>query len=462
MQLAASMKLGDRYTLSECIAVGGMGEVWKAHDDVLKRTVAIKILGQQFLESAEFASRFQAEARHAASLAHPGVANVYDYGEDDERAYLVMEFVNGEPMSALLARTPIPPLTTTLSILAQTADAVAAAHDAGIVHRDVKPGNIIITPDGVAKVTDFGIARSVGSIPLTAHGQVIGTAQYMSPEQASGQHVGPASDIYSLGVVGYEALAGHRPFEEASPLALAFAHVNREPPALPEGVPREVRELIGRAMAKQPGARPPSAAAFASELRALQMRLTPPPPSARGASAPVTLVDAGSSPTRHMPAGGVVVAAPKLVIDERVVSPSKRRRRRIVPVVVAVAIVCLLLVALARRDAGRTLEPAGSSADASTTAAATTAVATTAVASAPVVTVATTASAPMIEIDRDAYIGRPFDAVRDELEALGFDVEQHKTKGKGHSDDTVIDVQPSGSVAPDSTITLTVGGDKDD
>ena len=197
MQPAPSLKLGNRYTLNERIAVGGMGEVWKAHDEVLGRTVAIKILGQTFTESPEFAGRFRSEARHSASLAHPGVAAVYDYAEDQDGAYLVMEFVDGEPLSALLAREPVPSLTVTLSILAQTADALAAAHEAGIIHRDIKPGNIMITPTGSAKVTDFGIARAVDSLPVTALGQVIGTPQYMSPEQASGQPVGPSSDIYS-------------------------------------------------------------------------------------------------------------------------------------------------------------------------------------------------------------------------------------------------------------------------
>jgi len=460
VQPAPSLKLGNRYTLTERVAVGGMGEVWKAQDDVLGRTVAIKILGQQFLEAPEFASRFRAEARHSASLAHPGVAAVYDYAEDDDGAYLVMEFVEGEPFSAMLARTPVPPLTITLSILAQTADALAAAHAAGIIHRDVKPGNIMITPMGAAKVTDFGIARAVDSLPLTAHGQVIGTPQYMSPEQASGQPVGPSSDIYSLGIVGYEALAGRRPFIEATPLALALAQVNGQPPPLPDSVPADVRDLIGRAMAKQPDDRPGSAEAMAGELRALQMRLTP-PPMVTDDSAPATVIDSVVAPTRTMPAAGVAVGAPNIVIDARAVSRTKRRVRPAIPLLIAAVLVCVVLVALARHDGARTLGPSALTTVASTpdaeTTVPTTAAATEVAVAAP--TVATTVPA-LFEIDPAAYIGRPYDEVHDELVGLGFDVVQHKTKGKGRDGDPVLDVQPTGSVAPGSKITLTIAGGK--
>lgn len=465
MQPAPLLQLGKRYTLNERIAVGGMGEVWQARDEVLGRTVAIKILGQQFLESPEFADRFRAEARHSASLAHPGVAAVYDYAEDEDGAYLVMEFVNGEPLSALLAREHVPPLTFTLSILAQTADALAAAHEAGIIHRDVKPGNIMITPTGSAKVTDFGIARAIDSLPVTALGQVIGTPQYMSPEQASGQPVGTSSDIYSLGVVGYEALAGRRPFNEATPLALAMAHVHGQPPPLPESVPADVRDLIDRAMAKQPADRPASAEAMAGELRTLQMRLTPPPLIAND-SAPATLVDSTAAPTQHMPSAGVVVGAPKIVIDRRVVSPpAKRRMRAVAPVAIVVGLACTLLIALARHDGSRTLGVPGSTAEVSTTAEPTTSPPTTTVVTevaAPVISVETTVAPALIDVDPAAYIGQPYGAARDALRAMGFEVVQHKTKGKGHGGDTVLDVQPTGPVAPGSTITLTVsGGGKD-
>ena len=465
MQPASSLKLGNRYTLTERIAVGGMGEVWKADDGILGRTVAIKVLGQQFLDTPEFAGRFRSEARHSASLSHPGVAAVYDYAEDDDGAYLVMEFVSGEPLSAMLARTPVPPLTTTLSILAQTADALAAAHEAGVIHRDIKPGNIMITPTGTAKVTDFGIARAIDALPVTALGQVVGTPQYMSPEQASGQPIGPATDLYSLGVIGYEALAGRRPFIESTPLALALAHVNGQPPPLPESVPTDVRELIDRAMAKQPADRPRSAEAMAGELRSLQMRLTP-PPLLGAESVPATVVDSLVSPTRHMPAAGVAVGAPNLVIDGRAVTPPKRRGRTLVPVVVAVALGCALFVAIARSDEKRTLAPPSSSAESSTTIAPV--VETTAaqdVASAT--TIAATVPGPLpIEIDPAAYIGRPYEEVRAELAGQGFDVDQHRSKGKSSPGDPVTDIEPSGSVEPGSTITLTIGGgkgkDKDD
>jgi len=241
-----------------------------------------------------------------------------------------------------------------------------------------------------------------------------------------------------------------------------MAHVHGQPPPLPDTVPPDVRDLIARAMAKQPADRPASAEAMAGELRALLMRLTP-PPIVTNEYAPATLVETSVAPTQHMPAAGVAVGAPNIVIDRRVVAaPAKRRARTIAPVVVAVAVACVLLVALARHDGARTLGVPGSTADVSTTAGPTTAVPTTAVATdvaASVTTVAATVAPAMVEIDPAAYIGKPYNAAHDALEGLGFHVVQAK-EGKGHSGDTVLDVQPTGSVAFGSTVTLTVSGGK--
>ena len=259
--------LGNRYVLTRLIAMGGMGEVWEGADLLLSRRVAVKILKDELRETPAFIERFRGEARHAASLAHPGIATVYDYGESAEVAYLVMELVPGQTLSELLVDQPNLPTATKLSILSQTAEALHAAHRAGVIHRDVKPANLIVGPDGSVKVTDFGIARAIGAAPLTDVGQVIGTAHYMSPEQATGSQVTSASDIYSLGVIAYEMFAGRRPFEGDTPVGISAAHVHSAVPPLPPAVPRGVADLIMAALAKDPASRPASAEVFALRAR---------------------------------------------------------------------------------------------------------------------------------------------------------------------------------------------------
>jgi eukaryotic-like serine/threonine-protein kinase len=209
--------LGRRYALVRRIAVGGMGEVWEATDTLLGRQVAVKIMKEEFRTAPTFLARFRAEARHAGQLNHPGIAAVYDYGETDAAAFLVMELVSGRPLSELMVQQPALSAPAKLSILAQVADALQAAHEAGVVHRDVKPGNLMVRPDGTVKVTDFGIARALTSAPLTDHGQMIGTPAYVSPEQATGEPVTGSSDVYSLGVVAYELFAGRPPFDRDTP-----------------------------------------------------------------------------------------------------------------------------------------------------------------------------------------------------------------------------------------------------
>jgi len=204
----SGITLGGRFQLTDRIAIGGMGEVWKARDQILGRTVAIKILKEEYTGDPGFLQRFRAEARHTALLNHNGIANVFDYGEEEGSAYLVMELVPGPPLSAIIERERVLSPDRTLSIISQTAKALAVAHAQGLVHRDVKPGNLLILPDGKVKITDFGIARLADQVPLTATGQVMGTAQYLAPEQATGQTATGVSDIYSLGVIGYECLAG--------------------------------------------------------------------------------------------------------------------------------------------------------------------------------------------------------------------------------------------------------------
>jgi eukaryotic-like serine/threonine-protein kinase len=273
MTLSTGSLLAGRYEITAPIATGGMGEVWKARDRVLDRVVAAKVLRSEYTGDPSFLARFRNEARHTAALTHPNIASVYDYGEtvDDsgtqQLAFLVMEFVDGQPLVSILHDEGRLPVDWTLHVLSQSADGLSAAHKAGVVHRDIKPGNLMVRPDGVVKLTDFGIAQARDAAPLTRTGMVVGTAQYLSPEQAQGLEVTAASDVYSLGVVGFECLAGVRPFDGASQVAIALAHINRPPPPLPAHVPPAVRLLIERALAKDPADRWPSAAAFEQAAR---------------------------------------------------------------------------------------------------------------------------------------------------------------------------------------------------
>lgn len=259
MRPQVGQTFGGRYELKSRLAIGGMGEVWHAVDTVIERSVAIKILKEEYVSDKAFRERFRAEARHAALVNHEGIAGVYDFGEEEGSAYLVMELVPGEALSVILERERILSAERVLDIVAQTSSALHAAHEAGLVHRDIKPGNLLITPDGRVKITDFGIARAADQVPLTATGQVMGTVQYLSPEQASGKTASPLTDIYSLGIVAYEALAGRRPFTGESQVSIAMAHIKNPPPPLPENIPLPVRNLVLSCLAKKPELRPASA-----------------------------------------------------------------------------------------------------------------------------------------------------------------------------------------------------------
>ena len=261
------VSLGKRYRLDERIAGGGMGDVWRATDEVLGRTVAVKILLPALLEEPGFAERFRGEARTMATINHPGVVDVYDFGSDESVAYLVMEYVEGDALSRTLNRVGRLTPVRTMALVAQAAEALHAAHEKGIVHRDVKPGNLLVRPNGTLVLTDFGIARSAAGSQLTAAGSVLGTASYISPEQAAGAVATPASDLYALGVVAYQCLSGHRPFTGENPFEIAMKHVRDTPRPLPADIPPVVRSVVERAMAKDPAARWPSGAALAAVAR---------------------------------------------------------------------------------------------------------------------------------------------------------------------------------------------------
>ena len=307
--IAPGTLLGGRYRLEERIASGGMGDVWRGVDDVLGRTVAVKVLLPSLLEEPGFSERFRVEARTMASVNHPGVVDIYDYGSDPAvGAYLVMEYVEGDALSRTLAKVGRLTPARTMALVAQAAEALHAAHEKGIVHRDVKPGNLLVRPNGTLVLTDFGIARSAGAAQLTAAGAVLGTASYISPEQAMGGQATPMSDIYSLGIVAYQCLAGRRPFEGGSALEIAMRHVREVPPPLPPDIPPNVCAIVERAMAKDPAARWPTAAAFAAVARRAAAELAA---AARASGTPtrVGLPLQGPTTTPPVVAPGVAVGA---------------------------------------------------------------------------------------------------------------------------------------------------------
>src|SRR5438876_6658756 len=282
--LTSGQLLADRYRLARRIAVGGMGEVWEAADTRLDRPVAVKVLKAELCGDAEFLHRFRTEARTTASLNHPGIAAVHDYGETagvldgpKDTAYLVMELVEGEPLAAILARERRINANRTLDILEQAGNALQAAHERGYVHRDVKPGNILIVPGAsgrdTVKLTDFGIAKAADAAPVTRSGMVMGTAHYIAPEQALGHPAEPASDVYSLAVCGYECLAGHRPFLSENAVTVAMMHIRDMPPPLPPDVPPAARAVIEATLVKDPRQRYRSGGEFAAAAGAVRAGL---------------------------------------------------------------------------------------------------------------------------------------------------------------------------------------------
>ncbi|MFC4012358.1 protein kinase [Nonomuraea purpurea] len=266
--VAQGTTLAGRYRLDTRIGAGGMGEVWRGEDIVLARTVAVKVLLPGRMEDPGFVARFQGEARAMATINHSGVVDVYDYGVSGDTVYLVMKFVDGEPLDRLLARLGRIQPQSAMELIAQAASALQAVHDQGIVHRDVKPGNLLVQRDGTLVLTDFGIARSDLANRLTDAGMVLGTAAYCAPEQAEGAPVTPAVDIYALGVVAYECLVGQRPFDGDSAVTIALKHIREAPPPLPAEIPPAVRTLVEVALSKDPARRYPTAKAMSEAARA--------------------------------------------------------------------------------------------------------------------------------------------------------------------------------------------------
>lgn len=467
----AGRLLDNRYRLATRVATGGMGEVWAATDELLHREVAVKVLRADLVETPSFLHRFRGEARHAASLTHVGIARVYDYGEvagdGTPLAYLVMEMVTGTPLSQVLARTGRLPVPFAVSLLIEIADALQAAHLVGLVHRDVKPANVLVTTDDHVKITDFGIARAADAAPITEVGQVSGTPRYMSPEQAAGGEATPASDVYSLAIVAYELLVGHPPFT-GEPVAVALAQIQRPPPPLTADIPDALTGLVLRALAKDPARRPPDAGAFAVELRQLGLADAPPPePAATSFDTPTEVISLPSStpadggtalwPTELVPgphpdscgpdrAGatpGPPYAAPRdLVSAPRLTAARSHRRLIIGPTIILV----VLFAVIALRHSGNIATTGSVSAVPPPTA--------------PVTFDPSAARAPVVDlvtVDRAALIGQPAVQAQDELQRAGFVVTRTEIVAPTDQATTVIDVQPNGAVPFGATIVLSVG-----
>jgi serine/threonine-protein kinase len=268
--------INGRYRLIAPLGEGGMATLWRAVDEQLDREVAVKLLRPQYSTDAGFARRFKQEARSAGSLSHPNIVSVYDYGQDGEDAatqFIVMQLVEGEDLASLLRERGRLPVADAVRVALGVAAALEAAHRRGIVHRDVKPGNILITDDGDVKVTDFGIARAVSETSMTVTGTTLGSVHYFSPEQARGDEVTGASDVYSLGIVLYEMLAGRRPFEGDSAAGVALKRLTEDPPPpthFRPDLPPALTEIVMRALAREAENRYPDAGAMAEALRGFQ------------------------------------------------------------------------------------------------------------------------------------------------------------------------------------------------
>jgi len=446
-----SVVLGRRYVLGEKIGAGGYSEVWRGTDLVLARQVAIKLLHLGYAQQGEALTRFRAEARHAGGLSHENIARVYDYGEPDppQPPFLVMELVAGPSLAGALAGGPLDPARS-LDIVAQAASGLHAAHLAGLVHRDVKPANLLLAPGGIVKITDFGIAHAADSAAVTRTGQLIGTPGYLAPERVMGAPATPASDLYALGVVAYECLAGAPPFT-GHVLAVALAHRERPLPPLPGWVPVDVAALVGELTAKDPEGRPRSAGAVALRAGELAGRLAA--GAAVGAGAPPG--DPAVTGTGHVT--GYPAIAPEPVTEQRTwhlgaPPPAAARSRYPAPghgrhgvttrrglAAAAGAVIVLAAITL-----GSVIEP-GPAPRAVTIPSATP--------SGPVRPAH--ARATTVDVRFGTLIGQPVAAAAQRLRQQGLTVRIRWRHSGGQLPGTVLSVRPAGPRPVGSTVTLT-------
>ncbi len=432
--------VANRYLMEDRVASGGMGEVWRAVDLVLGRPVAVKLLQPGYAEHAETLERFRAEARHAAAVTHPAIAQVYDYqeGGSGQPPFLVMEFVDGPPLTRLLTAGPLEP-TRVLGIVAQAADGLAAAHAVGLVHRDIKPGNLLIGPGETVKITDFGIAYAAGSAPLTRTGTIIGTPAYIAPERVAGASAGPASDLYSLGIVAWECLAGTMPYTGTS-IEIALAHQRLPLPPLPATVPRGVAALVAALTAKDPARRPASARQVAAYARRLRSEL-------EGAPAGSAVTAPRHAATRHwtmepathddLPTAMLTDFAPQ---EEQQQQSSRGHRLREFaarrPLLLAAAAVVAVIIGL-----GGWLLAAGSAAPVAQHHA-----------SKPKVAAA---PKPATVDVSSSLLGQPVNAVAQQLRDLGLKVSVTSQVSFNQQPGTVLSIQPDGRVTAGSTVVVT-------
>ncbi|WP_309110039.1 serine/threonine-protein kinase [Saccharothrix sp.] len=475
--LTSGQLLAERYRLSRRIAVGGMGEVWEAADTRLDRKVAVKVLKAELSGDSEFLNRFRIEARTTASLNHPGIAAVHDYGETasipdgpEDTAYLVMELVEGEPLAAIIARGRLG-ADRTLDLLEQAGNALQAAHERGLVHRDVKPGNILVTPAGKVKITDFGIAKAADAAPVTHTGMVMGTAHYIAPEQALGHAAEPASDVYALGVCGYECLTGHRPFLSENAVTVAMMHIRDVAPPLPPDVPPGPRALIEATLVKDPRQRYRNGGEFAAAVSAvrsgqplpvptgLAMAVAPPPPVFTGAQVThpgIPVTHPGSRPgmqpvpqvnTPRTGAFGPLPPPPR--------PPGRNRALLWVMVAVLVAVLLVLGVVILRALGGDDEVPVGTG---TTRAGETNQVGATSARTSPPDSTDRIPGTPKVTITESDFVDRPADEVARKLHGYGLEPEVHADQGGAPRDAKrclVSDVSPTGEVAIGSRVTVT-------
>ncbi|ROP39299.1 serine/threonine-protein kinase [Saccharothrix texasensis] len=474
--LTSGQLLADRYRLSKRIAVGGMGEVWEADDTRLDRKVAVKVLKAELSGDAEFLNRFRIEARTTASLNHPGIAAVHDYGETasipdgpEDTAYLVMELVEGEPLAAIISRGRLN-ADRTLDLLEQAGNALQAAHERGLVHRDVKPGNILVTPTGRVKITDFGIAKAADAAPVTHSGMVMGTAHYIAPEQALGHAAEPASDVYALAVCGYECLTGHRPFLSENAVTVAMMHIRDIAPPLPPDVPPGPRALIETTLVKDPRQRYRNGGEFASAVGAVRAGQPLPAPSGLAMAVGTPMAGPMTPPTPHAqhPHLGSPVTHPGSRPAMQPVPPGMNtphtgafrplppgprppgRNRAVLWVMVAVLLVALLVlgVVILRWALKGDEVPGGANQQGTGTT------------SARPLDDSTDRlpGKPKVTITKSDYVDHPVDEVAKKLSGHGLEPEVHSEDGGAPLDPgqcLVSDLAPTGEVAIGSRVTVT-------
>lgn len=450
--------LAERYVLERQLAVGGMGGVHVALDTRLGRRVAVKLLREDLAASPEFVERFRREAHTVAGLGHANIAQVFDYGQDGPVHFIVMELVPGSDLARLLRdRGRILPADV-VDIGSQVCAALAAAHRADIVHRDIKPGNVIVGPDGHVKVTDFGIARALGEAPLTQTGSVMGTAQYLPPEQSTGQRATPASDLYSLGVLIYQMLTGDVPFTGDSPVAVAVQHLSEEVPApstvVPD-VPPGLDRVVTRATQKRPEDRYTSADEMGAALReALHASATGWAPAGTTTVLPAAVHGAGAS-TARLPIAEPPSTRSSRHEQERAGGRVLSRRWVAAAGVGAAALIALLAFSLGRDTGADAPGPAV----AGTTAPATATTAprpsqTTTTAKPTTTTPKPTRSEPSVPA---GLVGQDVDAVQGRLKDLGYRVQKVDFASEAPKDSVVATIPGAGRpLVPGQTIVLVV------